>query len=104
MSDPSLFNEITMELREGIAYERGEPPAQPTRPLLDCAELPAYSPADVKRIRQNVSMTQRNFANFMGVSVKTVEAWENGRNRPGGSAARLLQLVSQNRESAAFRP
>ena len=30
---------------------------------------------------------------FMGVSVKTVEAWESGRNQPIGSACRLLYLT-----------
>lgn len=29
----------------------------------------------------------------MGVSVKTVQAWESGRNKPNGSSARLLQIL-----------
>ena len=32
----------------------------------------------------------------MGVSVKTVEAWEAGRNHPEGAACRLLALTKQD--------
>jgi len=35
-------------------------------------------------------MTQAVFALFMGVSVKTVEAWESGRTHPTGPACRLI--------------
>jgi putative transcriptional regulator len=36
------------------------------------------------------------FAKFMGVSVKTVEAWESGRNHPEGTACRLLTMTSND--------
>ena len=48
-------------------------------------------------------MTQTVFANYMGVSKKTVEAWELGRTHPTGPAYRLLDiLASGNAESLAF--
>ena len=37
--------------------------------------------------------TQKNFAFVLGVSPKTVEAWESGRNTPQGTAQRFLQLL-----------
>lgn len=33
------------------------------------------------------------FAYYMGVSKKTVEAWERGTNSPSGSACRLLDIL-----------
>jgi putative transcriptional regulator len=33
------------------------------------------------------------FAGSLGVSPKTVEAWENGRNKPEGASRRLLEIV-----------
>jgi len=32
----------------------------------------------------------------MGVSVKTVEAWESGRNHPNGTACRMLALTRKD--------
>ncbi|MCR4763895.1 MAG: helix-turn-helix domain-containing protein [Lachnospiraceae bacterium] len=43
-------------------------------------------------------MTQAVFANYMGVSPKTVEAWERGRSHPTGPAYRLLSILEQGRE------
>ena len=43
-------------------------------------------------------MTQTVFANYMGVSKKTVEAWETGRTHPTGPAYRLLDILEQGKE------
>ena len=40
------------------------------------------------------------FSEFMGVSVKTVEAWESGRNIPMGPASRVLDLLSEDKTVA----
>ena len=42
-------------------------------------------------------MSQRLFASYLGVSVKTVEAWENGTNHPSGSAKRLISLLEDGK-------
>jgi putative transcriptional regulator len=43
-------------------------------------------------------MTQSVFASYMGVSIKTVEAWEGGRTHPTGPVFRLLDILSKNEE------
>ncbi|MBO5429336.1 MAG: helix-turn-helix domain-containing protein, partial [Peptococcaceae bacterium] len=43
--------------------------------------------------RKELGMTQVLFAGFMGVSTKTVEAWEAGRNMPDGPARRILAML-----------
>jgi putative transcriptional regulator len=47
-------------------------------------------------IRQNLRLPQRAFAKLCGVSDKTVEAWESGRNAPNGSARRLFELIEKD--------
>jgi putative transcriptional regulator len=37
------------------------------------------------------------FADVVGVSKKTVEAWENGRNKPEGAARRLIGMMAKNK-------
>ena len=48
----------------------------------------------------NAGMTQNIFANYMGVSKKTVEAWEAGRTHPTGTAFRLMSILSNNKTNA----
>jgi putative transcriptional regulator len=49
-------------------------------------------------IRNKAGMTQAVFANYMGVSKKTVEAWELGRTHPTGPAYRLLDILESGKE------
>lgn len=60
------------------------------------APLPTYSAVEIKEIRNKLQMTQAVFALFMGVSKKTVEAWEAGQNTPSGAALRLLFLADND--------
>ena len=41
-------------------------------------------------------MSQKIFASYLGVSDKTVEAWESGTNHPSGAASRLLNMMEMN--------
>ena len=61
-----------------------------------------YSADEVKHIRQTCGMTQRAFADVFGISVKTLEAWEQGINTPGSAAARLLDLIGYDYGFAAM--
>lgn len=58
--------------------------------------LMEYDAADIKRIRNDIGVTQVVFASILGVSKKTVEAWEAGRNKPDGPARRLLAMVQKD--------
>lgn len=57
-----------------------------------------YDPCGIKQIRTNLGVTQVMFAMLLGVSNKTVEAWEAGRNIPDGPARRLLSMIEDDPE------
>lgn len=59
-------------------------------------ESPKINIATVKELRKDLDATQKIFGNVMGVSARTVEAWEIGRSIPNGSATRLMQLMVKN--------
>lgn len=61
-------------------------------------EAPTYTKNEIKNIRKKMNMTQRQFSETLSVSIKTVEAWENGRNRPNGVAMRLLDICKKKPE------
>ena len=43
-------------------------------------------------------MSQKTFASYMGVSDKTVEAWEAGTNHPSGTASRILSMMEMDKD------
>ncbi|RLE24913.1 MAG: transcriptional regulator [Acidobacteria bacterium] len=51
---------------------------------------------DIKAIRQSLKMSQREFALMIGVSVRTLQNWEQGRREPDGPAKALLRVASMN--------
>ena len=87
----SVYESIMQGLNEAIDYEKGNVKARTE--TLSVAPLPNIESNDVKNIRLSLNMTQVVFAKVIGVSVKTVEAWESGINTPSGIARRMLSLL-----------
>ncbi|GHT88664.1 transcriptional regulator [Betaproteobacteria bacterium] len=55
------------------------------------------SPAVEARLAVGVS--QAEFARLLGVSVRTLQEWEQGRCQPSGAARTLLRIAAQNPEA-----
>lgn len=53
----------------------------------------------VSSIRERTGLSQSRFAQLLGVSVRTLQDWEQGRRAPSG-AARTLLLVAQRNPKA----
>ena len=65
--------------------------------VLETAQSKEISASDIKRIRNDIfHMSQSSFALALGVSKKTVEAWECGRNDPSTTTKKLLYLLENN--------
>jgi putative transcriptional regulator len=62
-------------------------------PKLAIKPVENFTTDDIKQIRKNTGLSQVTFAGTLGVSPKTIEAWENGRNKPEGAARRLLEVI-----------
>jgi len=60
------------------------------------ATLIGMSPDEVKAIRYKLRQTQADFALMMGVSVATLQSWEEGRHRPEGPAEALLRVAAKS--------
>jgi putative transcriptional regulator len=48
---------------------------------------------DVKALRERLCLTQNEFSAMIGVSIKTLQNWEQGRREPEGPAKALLLVV-----------
>ena len=92
MSESKTAKSIINGLSEGLEYIKGDY-TKARKMNVMVAELPVYHDKEIKQIRESLNLTQRNFAFVLGVSPKTVEAWESGRNVPQGTAQRFLQML-----------
>jgi putative transcriptional regulator len=45
--------------------------------------------------RTKVGLTQTAFAHLMGVSVRTLQNWEQGRSQPSGAEQTLIKVAQQ---------
>ena len=90
----AIFDDIKLGVEQAIEYEKGNLKAKKT--TLTITPVEVFTAQDIKDIRNQTGLTQVLFARFMGVSVKTVESWEAGRNHPEGAACRLLTLTKND--------
>lgn len=91
----SVYSSIIQGLTEAIEYEKGNL-KNVKRDKVTVNPLPNFEAESIKKIRVNMKLSQQSFANIMGVSIKTVEAWEAGKNTPQGPAQRMLQLFDKD--------
>ena len=85
-----LFNELVASVKEGGAVLRGEKEASRSFHL---------DRLDIKHIRDGYKLTQEQFAGMLGISVRTLRNWEQGRRTPEGPAMVLLQVAARHPEA-----
>ena len=82
-----LFAELVASVRESGAIPRGEQAA---------SRIFTIQPLEIKDIRDNFGLTQVEFAAMLGISVRTLRNWEQGRRVPEGPARVLLQVAAEH--------
>jgi putative transcriptional regulator len=50
----------------------------------------------VASIREKTGLSQERFATLLGVSIRTLQDWEQGRRAPSGAARTLLLIAARN--------
>ena len=91
----AALDEAILDAKSGNKILNSETVSIEIEPLVE------YSADTIKDIRKRTGLTQALFAKWIGVSTRTVEAWESGRNKPSGPSSRLLSLLQQNKLSIA---
>ena len=89
-----INKDIKKGLNEAIQYEKGKLKAKSK--VISIAPVSTFKATEIKKIRNSTGLSQALFARYMGVSKKTVEAWEAGRNHPDGAASRLLAITKKD--------
>lgn len=82
-----LFEELLESVREGGAILREEKAA---------AREARFEAPDVAAIREEYGLSQAKFAALLGISVRTLQNWEQGRRQPHGPARVLLRVAAKH--------
>lgn len=90
----NVYESILKGLQEAVDYESGKGKAKVRH--VTVAPLPEYSRTEIKNVRTSLNLSQLAFSNVLGVSKKTVEAWESGKNTPQGPALRMIDIFKNN--------
>jgi putative transcriptional regulator len=86
------FENLFESVRQAGRIRRGEAKA---------SRVTEFDPVDVKAVRLRLGKSQSEFARMIGVSVSTLQNWEQGRRRPEGPARALLRVAAANPEAVA---
>ncbi|HKK08586.1 MAG TPA: helix-turn-helix domain-containing protein [Gemmatimonadota bacterium] len=85
-----MFVELLDSIREGGEILRGE---------RDASRVFQAEEPDVAAIRSAYGLSQSQFAELLGISVRTLQNWEQGRRTPRGAARVLLQVAARHPEA-----
>ena len=80
------FDKLTESIRQAGKIKRG---------TMKASRVRIVEPEDIRLIRQKLNKTQSEFAMMIGVSVATLQNWEQGRRKPKGPAQALLKIAAK---------
>ena len=86
------FDKLVTSVRQAGQIRRGQ--RAPSR-------VTEFASIDVKAVRHRLGKSQAEFARMIGVSVATLQNWEQGRQTPKGPARALLTVAAANPEVVA---
>ncbi len=83
--DDKLFKELDANLKEAVNFAKGT--------LAPKSVYVVLTPAEIKRIRASVNMSQAVFARSFQLSLDTIKGWEQGKRKPDAAAANYLRMI-----------
>lgn len=84
------FDELVESVRQAGKIKRGQ---------MAASRKFGFRPDDIREIRAKLGLSQTEFALLIGVSVATLQNWEQGRRHPEGPARALLRIAAKNPEA-----
>jgi len=81
-------HDLIVSMREVLDHVQG-------KRTLESREIEIPRP-EVREIRQQYALSQQDFARLFGISIRTLQKWEQGSRLPQGPAKILLSVISKN--------
>ncbi len=86
----SDFQKLCESIKQAGEIQQGK--RKPSRTFV-------HADPDPQKIRKRLGLSQSRFAAIIGVSVRTIQNWEQGRRHPEGPAKALLRVVDKDPEA-----
>lgn len=93
----SVYDSIMTGLTEALE-DAGSKDKKLKKRVVSVIPVKVFNAEEIQNIREKTGLSQKLFASYMGVSLKTVEAWEAGTNHPSGTASRILSMMEMDAE------
>lgn len=93
MSDED-FADLTLSLEQALQRARGE--RHDLRTTVRAAPPKPMKKQEIIKLRQQLNLSQAVFAGMLNVSVRTVQAWEQGLRKPSDAALKLLTIAKKH--------
>jgi putative transcriptional regulator len=81
------FKKLVASVKQAGKIKRGE---------MKASRVVDLKPMDIREVRKKLNLSQSEFALMIGVSLSTLQNWEQGRRRPEGPAQALLKVAASN--------
>ncbi|MFQ5683796.1 MAG: NadS family protein [Candidatus Binatia bacterium] len=81
------FEKLVASVKQAGKIKRGE---------MKASRVVDLKPMDIREVRKKLTLSQSEFALMIGVSLSTLQNWEQGRRRPEGPAQALLKVAASN--------
>lgn len=88
MMDDKLFADLVQSVRDMGAHMRGKP--------VRGVRVREMREPEPRAVREVTALSQGDFAELLGVPVKTLQNWEQKRTRPTGPARALLRAIAKD--------
>lgn len=88
MMDDKLFADLVQSVRDMGAHMKGRP--------VRGARVREIVEPEPRAVREATALSQGDFAELLGVPVKTLQNWEQKRTRPTGPARALLRAIAKD--------
>lgn len=89
------YDDLMASIEEAIVDSKSQE-KKLNRRVVTIIPVKEYHSEEIKKIRKDMGLSQKLFASYLGVSNKTVEAWERGINQPSGAASRILHMMEMD--------
>lgn len=89
--EKELFNELLTNAKKAAQHSQG-------KAIADISEIRVHvaDQVDTLQIRKTLGMSQQDFAQTFGFSVRTLSSWERGERQPEAAARVLLRTIAHN--------
>ena len=84
-----VARDIISGLKEAAAFARGEI-------SLPVRMVNVLEPVDVRALRSKLGLSQSEFASQYGISLRTLQEWEQGRTSPDSAVRAYLTVIERN--------